>query len=74
MGGANTGNGDAGVYLVLVAVLHRLALPDPADGRFGVAGRHTAQGDAAAFLGLNILRWRVCEIGGSCGKDDEKKW
>lgn len=72
MGGANTGNGDAGVYLVLVAVLHRLALPDPADGRFGVAGRHTAQGDAAAFLGLNV-QWRcVCEIGGSCEEENIK--
>ena len=61
-----------GSYLVLDAVLQGLALPEPVDGGLGIAGSNAAQGDAAAFLGLNVQWRRVRETGGSCEEDNIK--
>lgn len=54
-------------YLILAVGTQKVPLSQPGDDGLGVPERHAGQGDAAAFLGLHVLRRCLREGGGSCG-------
>lgn len=58
-------------YLILGTADHQTAFSQPADRGFGVSERHAGQSDASPLLGLDILRWCVCECGGGWGVQRE---
>lgn len=58
-------------YLVLAIGTQKVSLSQPGDDGLGVPERHAGQGDTAALLRLYVLRWCLCEGGGSCGAEGD---